>query len=106
MRRDSFWQWALVVIAILLAMNVLGPWFLMPSPSQGARPTEYKVVSLLDIPLDTPKGDVMHTPMRQLAKDKAKATAEALQQTLNAHAKDGWELHSVDVASGMLVLKK
>jgi hypothetical protein len=106
MRRNYFWQAALMVTTILLALSVISPWLLTPPPSHGARPTEYKVVSLLEIPLGAPKGDVMHTPMDQLARDKAKAAAEGLQQTLNEYAKEGWELHSVDVLGGMLVFKK
>ncbi len=106
MQRSRLWQAAPMVTAILLGVNAISPWRLTPTSSHGARPTEYKVVSLLEIPLSTPKGDVMHTPLGQLARDKAKAVAERLQQTLNGSAKDGCELHTVDVAAGMLILKK
>jgi hypothetical protein len=91
---------------ILLALNVISPWLLTPTSSHGARPTEYKVVPLPEIPRGALKGDVMNTPMGQLAREKVKAAAEVLQQTLNEYAKDGWELHTADQLSGMLVFKR
>jgi hypothetical protein len=106
MQQNRFWQAALTVATILLVLNAISPWRLTPTSSHGARPTEYKVVSLLEISLRAPQGDVMHTPIGHLARDKAKAVAEGLQQTLNEYAKDGWEVHTIDVSAGMLVLKK
>jgi hypothetical protein len=106
MKRNCLWQAVLMLTTLLLALNVITPWLFAPTSSHGARPTEYKVVSLLEIPFNTPKEDVMHTPLGQLAKDKARAMADGLQQIWIDYAKDGWEVHTIDMSGGMFVLKK
>jgi hypothetical protein len=106
MQRNFFGQAALMLMTILLTLHVISPWLLTPTPSHGARPTEYKVIPLPEIPRGALKGDVMNTPTSQLMREKVKAAAEVLQQTLNEYAKNGWELHTVDQLNGVLVFKK
>jgi hypothetical protein len=106
MQRNLLRQSTLAVLIVLFALSAIGSWLFMPTASLGARPTEYKVVPLpAFLQPGTLKKDVMKSSPREIEEEKSAAEAAILQQALDKHGKEGWELVTIAV-NGMLIFKR
>jgi len=86
MKNDLFIKKLLLVIACLLALNILLTVFYHSPDSFAAKNIEYKIVDYYDIFL-TDRIDL-------------------LEESLNEYSKEGWELTHMDLSATIMIFKR
>jgi hypothetical protein len=90
MKSGLFIRNLLIVIAILLALNIILPLLSNPATSYAAKNIEYKVIRIHDIPYDPQIGYL----------------AEPTEKLFNEYGKEGWELIPMISASNLVIFKR
>ena len=84
MKGNLFIRNLLIVIAILLALNIILPLLSNPPTSYATKNIEYKIFPLNDVPEDK----------------------ESFEKFLNENGKEGWEFTSMTFGSPFLIFKR